>query len=70
MLLTVSVGSLICVVINSFTDCPGLPRLCSGMPVKTKSSLMLRSCNSRIVSFMVLFLVITDLGGNSVNQVL
>lgn len=57
-LLTVSAGSLSCV--NSFTDCSGLPGVCLGMPVKTKLSLMLHACKSRIVSFMVLFLVITD----------
>lgn len=60
MLLTVSAGSLSCLVMKSLTDFSGSSVGCSGMPVKTKLSVMLRACMSRIVPFIVLFSAITE----------
>ncbi len=40
---------------KSLTDFSGSPGVCSGMPVKTKLSLMLRDCKSRMLPFMALF---------------
>lgn len=45
---------------KSLTDFSGSSDECSGMPVKTRLSLMLRDCKSRMVSFIVLCSAVTD----------
>ncbi len=40
---------------KTVTDFSGSSGVCSGMPVKTKLSLMLRDFKSRMLSFMALF---------------
>ncbi len=60
MIFTVSAGNLSCFIIKSLTDFSGSSEVCSGMPVKTKLSLMLRVCKSKMFSFMVLFSAATE----------
>lgn len=42
------------------TDFSGLSVLCSGMPVKTRLSLTLRDCKSRIVAFIASLSAVTE----------
>lgn len=59
MVLTLSMGSFSCVIMKSLTVFFGSSVGCSGMPVKTRLSLMLRACKSRMFSFIVLLSAVT-----------
>lgn len=58
-MLTVSVGSLQCLIVKSLTAFLGSSVGDSGMPWKVRLSLMLCDFESRMVSFMILFLPLT-----------
>ena len=56
----VSGGCLSCVIMMSFTAVSGWSVDGLGMLVKIRLSLMLRDSKSRMVSFMVLFSLVTE----------
>ncbi|KAJ8263743.1 hypothetical protein GJAV_G00140800 [Gymnothorax javanicus] len=57
MLLTVSVESLSCLTMKSFTAASGWSVCCSGIPVKIRLSLMLRDCYRVIIYNKLTFLI-------------
>lgn len=71
MLLIVSVGTLSCMVMNSFILFSGSSRICFEMQLKTKLFLMLHASKSRTFSFMVLFFCSNggELGGKHADVV-
>lgn len=58
----VDVGSLSCLIMRSLIAVSGSSVGGSWIRMKTRFSLVLRYCRSRMVSFMVLFSVVTEVG--------